>query len=203
MVYPPKVPSNNYTHTHTSRTSIGTPEILARKLFVTQTRQTHAPNYLQSQAGTQGLPQILHLLFEDFQYPRMLRWGVEFLVLVKGKWQASRSKPLHQSKPPMKRGSKHVPLAFFFPRFLGTPSAQGLASLVDARASLGLESCGLRIRASLMSSILRKVLLLRQDKCARAASAARDAGRAQGFCCCFFCFLRFCLKKGCKAFRGG
>ncbi|CAJ1455870.1 unnamed protein product, partial [Effrenium voratum] len=41
--------------------------------------------------------------------------------------------------------------------------SEGLASLVDARASLGLESCGLRIRASLMSSILRKVLLLRQD----------------------------------------
>eukprot|EP00434_Breviolum_minutum_P026643 symbB.v1.2.023547.t1/scaffold2160.1/size87486/2 len=42
-------------------------------------------------------------------------------------------------------------------------SAQALSALVDASASIGLQSCGLRIRSSLIASIFRKVILLRQD----------------------------------------
>eukprot|EP00439_Symbiodinium_sp_Y106_P003577 s1073_g1.t1 len=42
-------------------------------------------------------------------------------------------------------------------------STEGLAGLVDAAASVGLQTAGLRIRASLVSAIFRKVVLLRQD----------------------------------------
>lgn len=42
-------------------------------------------------------------------------------------------------------------------------TAEASAALVDAAASIGLQSCGLRIRSSLIASIFRKVILLRQD----------------------------------------
>ncbi|OLQ04012.1 ABC transporter C family member 2 [Symbiodinium microadriaticum] len=42
-------------------------------------------------------------------------------------------------------------------------STEGLCGLVDAPASIGLQTAGLRIRASLVSAIFRKVVLLRQD----------------------------------------
>ncbi|CAE7230000.1 ABCC2, partial [Symbiodinium natans] len=77
--------------------------------------------------------------FLDFSFPLFLNLLVKFV---------------EQDNAPVWQGLL-LSLALF--------SSESLCALVDAAASVGLQAIGLRIRASLVSAIFRKVLLLRQD----------------------------------------